>query len=219
MGLVGCGSHTLRLLMRTSLALGAALVLISGCDAVQSTQAPRTTVSLATHAAASGDVLYDLEPLAPGETFDIGLDLGDESLGLRSTRHAAGYALTFEPAVRQRPDSVVVRYLVNGTEVAPSHSFSGDAESYDAGDSEDGPDSWHYAWQNGSWVLMKDYKRGEDGEAAGTTAFTTPSGQTVEVTDVEFRVYGLDTAAPSEVQFETPGALRINEKAFGRTLR
>lgn len=207
--------------MRTTLALAATLLVFSGCDTADftSTSASPATVSLAADAATSGDVLYDLEPLAIGQTFDIGLEVGDEALHLRSTRHAEGYALTFEPDARQRPDSVVVHYLVNGVDVARPHVVSGFEESYGAGDSEDGPDSWHYVWENGSWIVAKDYKRGRAGDEAGMTVFTTPSGETVQVTDVEFRVYGLDTAAPSEVLFETPGKIQINEQAFDRKLR
>lgn len=206
--------------MRTSLALAALFALVSGCDAVGSTStaAPKATLSLDTHAAVSGDVLYTLEPLAPGQTFEVGLDVGDETLRLRSTRHAEGYALTFEPDVRQRPDSVVVRYLANGIEVAPSRTIPGFEPTYAAGDSEEGPDSWHYVWENGYWIIMKDYKKGKNGLTAETTTFTTAAGETVQVTDVAFQVYGLDTAPPSEVRFETPNAIQITERAFSQSL-
>ena len=165
-------------------------------------------------ASASGDVLYRLAPLALGETFSVALGAAERALGLHSTRHRAGYALSFVPDGLD-PDSVVVRYLFDGREAAPAVTYAGGA-AYEAGESEEGPDSWHYVWINGDWVLTKDYRQDGSGEGPASTAFTTSAGQRVAVTDVVFEVYGIDMAPPDTVRFATPRGITVTYQSFSR---
>lgn len=193
-------------------------IVLAGCDAADMPAGiSATAVTVDARKAVSGDVLYALEPLDLDESFDVAVDAGEDELRLRSTRTAGGYALAFVPGAA-RPDSVVVTYLSHGEVVSAPVTYLGD-EPVLAGTALAEPDSWHYVWQNGSWIIAKDYKSGGDNLTGTTTEFTTPSGEVVEVSDVAFTVYGLDAPPPTRVRFETPRDLRLTSKAFGRALR
>lgn len=208
--------------MRSPYVLLAALAIVfAACDSATPVQSPTTdVVTLDTRAAATGDVLYRLAPLALDESFEVALDLGDDALQLRSTRSDAGYDLTFDPAGAS-VDRVVVRYLRDGEPVAEPVVFSG-AEPVFAGAAADGPDSWHYIYEDGRWVIAKDYKndaQGTSGDEIATSSFRTAAGEVVDVTDVAFEIYGLDAPAPRSVRFETPRSVEITAQAFGRAIR
>ena len=199
------------------LAVAAALgFTFVGCDTVdQPASTPAAAVILDAHTASTGDVLYDLSPLDLGERFDVAIEAGDDEIKLRSTRTSAGYQLDFVPG-DLRPDSVVVTYLRDGVLVSDVETYTGE-DPAPAGFSDEGPDSWHYTWQDGSWILSKDYKNGL--LAGGSTTFTKPSGEVIQVSDVVFTVYGLDAPPPRTVRFETPRAIEVTAQAFGRPLR
>ena len=191
----------------------AAIALLAGCDAVA--PAPEADVALSLAEVRSADVLYDLAPLDVGERFAITTDGPAGPVALRSDRTADGYALSLDLG-ELRPARVEVRYLANGQEVAPSQTLSLDAPLL-AGTSEDGPDSWHYEWRDGAWILIKDYRKKDDDATAsmrtsGSTSFTTLAGETVSVTDVEFRLIGVDAPAPTSVRFESPSAFRFAQR-------
>ena len=196
-----------------AVALGLAAV---GCDTIDAPLEAADSVRLDVQAAPTGDVLYDLAPLQRGETFDVALDVGVDDLTLRSTRTPAGYELAFVPGT-MRPDSVVVSYYAHGLPVADSFLAIGDSTLI-VGTAAQGPDSWHYVWEDGSWVIAKDYNN-NNMTNGDTTPFTLPSGKVVEVSDVTFKIYGVDAPAPSAVRFDAPTAVEVKAQAFGRPLR
>ena len=195
-----------------ALALGLVAV---GCDTADAPLEAADSVRLDVQAASTGDVLYDLAPLQRGETFDVALDVGVDDLTLRSTRTPAGYELAFVPGA-MRPDSVVVSYYAHGLPVAEPFLALGDTMI--AGSAAEGPDSWHYVWEDGSWTIAKDYNN-NNMTNGDTTPFTLPSGEVVEVSDVTFKIYGVDAPAPSAVRFDAPTAVEVKAQAFGRPLR
>ena len=197
------------------LAAAAFSVFGAGCDTASPTLETSDSVRLDVQAASTGDVLYDLAPLQAGQTFDVSLDLGVDDLTLRSTRTSAGYDLAFVPGEMQ-PESVVVSYFAHGTKVAEV-TVDPSEPPYVAGTAAEGPDSWHYVWRDGSWVIAKDYNnRLADG---ATTPFTLPSGEVIEVSDVTFTIGGIDAPAPAAVQFDAPEAIEVTAQAFGRPIR
>ncbi len=204
----------MRLRFLPSLVAACALA-ITGCDAAAPALPSADAVTLDARAATSGDVLYTLAPLDLGERFEVAVGAGDADLRLRSTRTAAGYALDFVPGAL-RLDSVVVSYLRHGVVVSASESFAGD-EPAPAGTAAEGPDSWHYVYRNGSWTIAKDYKNGNI-DGGSSTRFTKPSGETIEVSDVVYTVYGLDAPPPRSVRFEAPRDLEVTAQAFGRPM-
>lgn len=204
------------LLLQSAAAVALGLSFV-GCDTAD---LPPTSaadaVTLDAQAARSGDVLYDLSPLDIGERFDVAADAGEGHLRLRSTRTSGGYALAFVPG-DLRPDSVVVTYLNRGVPVTKAETYA-EGEDIEVGTAEQAPDSWHFVWRNGSWIIAKDYKNGNL-TAGGSTPFTTRSGEVIEVSDVVFTVYGLDAPPPKAVRFETPRAIEVTAQAFGRPMR
>ena len=204
--------------MRPGYALFATVILgtaLVGCDATHAPEAS-STVRLDAQSAPTGDVLYATPSLRDGESFDVALDVGVDQLTLRSTRTAAGYALEYV-AGTQQPESVVISYFNNGVQVAEPVTVPGDGPVV-AGTSEDGPDSWHYVWRDGAWILAKDYKN-DDMTGDASTPFTLPSGEVVEVSDVTFELRGLDAPAPRSVEFEAPTPVAVTAQAFGRPLQ
>ena len=208
---------------RTALLAVPALALVfTACDTATPAPAPNANVvTLDARSAGSGDVLYALAPLDLDESFEVELDRGADALRLRSTRTAGGYGLSLDVREAQS-DSIVVSYLAYGQPVAEPVTLGGDEPIF-AGESANGPDSYHYVYENGAWIIAKDYKSGNGfaGESGGatTTEFRTLTGEVVQVTDVTFTVYGLDAAPPSSVQFESPRDLKVTSQSFGQTLR
>ncbi len=203
------------LLARSAATVALALSFI-GCDTADvPSVSSADAVTLDAQTAVSGDVLYDLAPLDLGERFDVAVEAGDDQLRLRSTRTSSGYTLAFVPG-NVRPDSVVVTYFNRGAAVAAAETYAG-FEDISVGTAQLGPDSWHYVWRNGSWLIAKDYNNGNltDG---GSTRFTMSSGKVIEVSDVVFAVYGLDAPPPKAVRFETPRAIEVTAQAFGRPM-
>ncbi|PAP78065.1 hypothetical protein [Rubrivirga marina] len=196
------------------LALAAFGVLFAGCDTAPTASDTAETVRLDVQAAPTGDVLYDLTPLRQGESFDVALDVGVDDLTLRSTRTSAGYELAYVPG-EIKPETVVVSYFAHGVMVAQSTTDGG--EPVVAGAAAEGPDSWHYVWRDGSWIIAKDYNN--DLTNGDTTPFTLPSGEVIEVSDVTFTLVGLDTPAPQGVRFDAPQPVDVTAQAFGRPLR
>ena len=176
-------------------ALGLTLVACDTTDMTQSSAAP--AASLSTQAESTGDVLYDLAPLAIGETFSIAADVTGGTIQLQSTRTPNGYALSFD-AGTLAPKSVEIRYL---------------AEPVLAGYGEGGPDSWHYDCEGNVCGWMKDYKQNLTG-AGGGTRFRTPDGEVLWVTHVAFYPAGLDAAPPTQVRFESPSDFRLTSASF-----
>lgn len=197
------------------LALAALGLTVAGCDTATPTTETAEAVRLDVQAAPTGDVLYDLTPLRAGESFDVALDVGVDDLTLRSTRTAAGYELSYVPG-EIKPERVVVSYFAHGVLLAQSNA-PGD-EPVQAGASEEGPDSWHYVWRDGSWTIAKDYNN-DDLTNGDTTPFTLPSGEVLEVSDVTFTLHGLDTPGPQSVRFDAPQPVDVTAQAFGRPLR
>lgn len=198
--------------------LTAALLAAAGCDSTGPAPAASPALTLDAHEATSADVFYDLAALAPGERFDVVLQTSDDALRLRTTRSDRGYDLAFEPG-EERPSTVTIRYLNDGVVVADPITY-GPGEPIVAGTATEGPDSYHYEYIGGQWVLVKDYNGDPDsGVTGGSTTFTTPLGEVVEVTHVEFVVGGLALAPAEEVRLESPRALRLKAQAFGRSLR
>jgi len=209
-------AHAPTMRSRYSLSVIAALgVLVAGCDTAVPTTETSEAVRLDLQAAPTGDVLYDLAPLRTGESFDVALDVGVDDLTLRSTRTDAGYELSYVPTTL-KPERVVVSYFAHGVMVAQS-TMDGNAPVV-AGQAEEGPDSWHYVYRNGAWIIAKDYNN-DDLTNGDTTPFTLPSGEVIEVSDVTFTLVGLDTPAPRSVQFDAPQPVDVTAQAFGRPLR
>lgn len=189
--------------------------LLSACDAVggAATQAA-PAVSIQTQAAPAGDVLYDLAPLAVGETFAISAQIPDGQVRLLSTRTDDGYELSLDRTALA-PSAVEIRYLYDGREVAPSRTIEAGAPIL-AGVAVDEPDSWHYVCKNDACVWEEDFKNDLTGPGGGTR-FTTAAGEVVTLTHVAYVVDGLSGDAPTAVQFESPRALTIRSQVFDRT--
>lgn len=197
--------------LRPALVFALGLTLVA-CDTTDMTQSSATpAASLSTQAESTGDVLYDLAPLAIGETFSIAADVTGGTIQLQSTRTPNGYALSFD-AGTLAPKSVEIRYLADGREVAPRRTVAA-GEPVLAGYGEGGPDSWHYDCEGNVCGWMKDYKQNLTG-AGGGTRFRTPDGEVLWVTHVAFYPAGLDAAPPTQVRFESPSDFRLTSASF-----
>ena len=204
--------------MRTTIPALAAVfcLLVAGFASAEFAAQEPTAAVLDARSAASADLYFDLEDLAVGESFAVAVQSKSDVVRLRSDRTAAGYAVSFEPGA-QAPTAVTVRYLNDGAPVAAPLTLSG-AEAVEAGVSDEGPDSHHWYCDRRGCVYTQDWKGG-DGIDGGATAFTTPAGERVTVTDVEFEMHGVNLGAPSAVQFETPRGFALTAQSFGPTLR
>lgn len=188
--------------------------LVSACDAVGESAAPAApAVSLQTQEAPVGDVLYDLAPLALGETFAISAEVPDGEVRLLTTRTTEGYQLELDRTTLA-PSSVEIRYLYDGREVAPSRVIAA-GDPIVAGIAAEEPDSWHYICVNSTCAWEEDFKNDNLGPGGGTE-FRTADGQIVTLTHVSYVVDGLAAEAPTSVRFESPRALSIRSQKFDR---
>ena len=194
------------------LALIATIVFTTGCDtSVLPEDATQTFNSVR-----SADVLYRVAPLGVGQSLKAVAESPLGSPTLRTDRFASGYQLSLDLG-GLRPDLVEIRYLANGVEVADPVRVSAD-DPIVAGNPDEEPDSWHYVWRDGQWILIKDYDKdpGTGGDSGTGNAlpvpFTTPSGEVIGVTDVAFHLIGLHAPPPTEVRFETPVAFEITSR-------
>lgn len=201
--------------------LGAAA--LSGCDAHDAEasqpvpfQIVRTATGVTLDApipqAASGDVLFHLDALPADAVVSAELktSAGDPRLEYAATD--GDIRLVAEGA-----RTVEVAYLADGREVAPRAELTGtEGGVYSAGSSATGPTSYHYVRDRDGaisirWDYNNDGGRRADPAAPRGATIQTAAGETVHVTDVAFRAWGLDLGTIESVEIQSPSTLHIAE--------
>lgn len=189
-------------------ALLVAFVLVSGCDSVlpPAPSSPRP-VTVALHGQLTGDAFYHLAPVAAGETFVARLDGADGAVELRHRGVGGGHGVVELAVQGQSPSSVTVEYVADGVVLGSGPALRADT-AFTAGQSEDGPDSWHYV-QREDGTIDIEYDYNESGNGTGTTSITTPDGSTYEVTHVRFVLEGADLGWAERLTFDAPSTFAL----------